>query len=40
MVLVIVIRLLLDHGEIHRLLLGALMFVPILLATVRLSARL
>ena len=37
LVLVIVMYPLLDHGDLRRLILGGLMFVPILLATMRLS---
>jgi hypothetical protein len=39
LLLVIVMYPLLDHGDIRRAILGGLMFVPLLLATVRLSAR-
>jgi hypothetical protein len=39
LVFVIVVYPLLDHGDFRRLLLGALMFVPILLATVRLAGK-
>ncbi len=39
LLLVIVVYPLLDHGDVRRLILGVLMFVPILLATVRLAQR-
>ena len=39
LVLVIVVYPLLDHGDIRRAFLGVLMFVPLLLATIRLSER-
>lgn len=39
LVLVIVVYPVLDHGDARRLILGVLMFVPLLLATVRLSER-
>jgi len=39
LLLVIVMYPVLDHGDVRRLILGGLMFVPILLATVRLSER-
>lgn len=39
LVLVIVMYPLLDHGDLRRAILGALMFVPLLLSTVRLSER-
>lgn len=39
LVLVIVMYPILDHGDVRRLTLGVLMFVPVLLATVRLAAR-
>ena len=39
LVLVIVMYPVLDHGEVRRLILGVLMFSPLLLATVRLSER-
>jgi hypothetical protein len=39
LVLVIVVYPLLDHGDIRRALLGVLMFVPLLMATMRLSER-
>ena len=37
LLLVILIHPLLDHGDFRRLVLGRLMFVPLILATVRLS---
>ncbi len=37
LVSIILVYPLLDHGELRRLLLGILMFVPIILASVRLS---
>jgi hypothetical protein len=39
LVLVILIYPLLDHGDFRKLILGAVMFVPLLLATVRLAER-
>ena len=39
LLLVILMYPLLDHGDFRRLILGVLMFVPVLLATVRLSQR-
>ena len=39
LVFIIVMYPLLDHGDIRRVILAALMFVPILLATFRLAAR-
>src|SRR5271157_6482505 len=39
LVLVIVMYPLLDHGDFPKLILGVLMFVPLLLATVRLAER-
>src|SRR5271165_3120446 len=39
LLLVIVMYPVLDHGDVRRLILGGLMFVPFLLATVRLSER-
>jgi|SRR5271165_214706 len=39
LVLVIVVYPLLDHGDIRRAVLGVLMFVPLLLATIRLSEK-
>ena len=35
--LVILMHPVLDHGELRKLILGVLMFVPVILATVRLS---
>ena len=37
LLLVIVMYPVLDHGDVRRVILGVLMFVPILLATVRLA---
>ena len=37
LLLVILMYPVLDHGDVRRLILGGLMFVPVLLATVRLS---
>lgn len=39
LILAIVMYPLLDHGDVRRLVMGVLMFVPILLATVRLAER-
>ena len=39
LVLVIVMYPVLDHGDVRRAILGVLMFLPLLLATVRLSER-
>jgi hypothetical protein len=39
LLLVIVMYPVLDHGDVRRAILGALMFVPLLLSTVRLSER-
>ena len=37
LLLVILMHPVLDHGELRRLMLGVLMFVPVILATVKLS---
>ena len=39
LLVVILVYPVLDHGDLRRLILGALMFVPVLLATVRLSEK-
>ena len=39
LLLVIVMYPVLDHGDVRRAILGVLMFVPLLLSTVRLSER-
>src|SRR5271165_5419878 len=39
LLLVILIYPVLDHGDVRRLILGVLMFAPVLLATIRLSER-
>ena len=38
LVLVIVMYPVLDHGDVRRVILGVLMFVPLLVATIKLSA--